>query len=465
MIKSLKKPAVCICILSLLLAEAAGCRKKSEKNNDDGNVTVISVGDIPSADIDPEANKICMKRISDFEKKHPEIKIEPDTYVFSPDTYAAMAEAETLPTTYHLPFTQAKLVIDMEYTADVAGVLKKEGIYEQINDTILEKISKDGKIYLIPESCYDSGIALNMKLFRESDMVNEDGTPKAPTTWEELVETAQKIKEKTGKDGFSMPASGWRFMPVAWSFGGEFLEQTPDGKWKAVFDSPEVTEALQYIKDLKWKYKVLQENALISTDDINQLFASGETAMMFAEPGQVSKCTIYGMELGDVGMIQMPAGPKKHVTLMGGTYSAVRKGASEKEIEAVITWLKETSSLGLVLSDEVKNSIETQTELDLTSKNIVGADMISPWKSDNPVEQYRKQLRQEKANINLNYVKLYNDKSNIEFREEEPVATNALYRTLGDCIQEIWTNENADCAAVLKQAASDFQKNHLDNLK
>lgn len=453
----------CALVMGTMLISACGNSQKKNENGED--VTTISVGDIPTADTDPEANQICMERIANFEKNNPDIKIKADSYVFSPDSYSAMAAAGTLPTTYHLPFTQAKTVIDNEYTEDVSEAFKKFGIYDQISDTIMEKISSDGKIYLIPEACYDSGLVLNMKLYKQAGLVNDDGMPKIPTTWEELAENAKAIKEKTGKTGFAMPASGWRFMPIAWSFGGEFLEQQSDGKWKAVFDSPEVVAALEYVKDLKWKYNVIQENALINSDGVNQLLASGEAGMMFGEPIQVSSCTIFGMDFADVGMVQMPAGPAKHVTLIGGTYSAVNKGATEKEIEAVIRWLTETSTLGVTLTDTAKKNINSQIELDLSTKNVVGINTISPWKSDNAVQQYREQISQEKANVNLDYVKNYNDKSNIEFHEEEPVVASQLYRALNNCIQEVWTNENADCEALLKQTAADFQKNQLDNLK
>ena len=38
----------------------------------------------------------------------------------------------------------------------------------------------------------------------------------------------------------------------------------------------------------------------------------------------------------------------------------------------------------------------------------------------------------------------------------------ALYALLDACIQEVLTNENADCAALIQKAASDFQQNYLE---
>lgn len=459
-----KKVLFGCCAAMVSAALVAGCQSGGDSAKNNG-IVEISIGDIPTAETNPKTHKMSMDKIAEFEKNNPNIKITADSYNFAPDTYTAMAAAGTLPTTYYLPFTQASIVINMGYTADVTKALKKYNIYDQINDTILEKISSNGKIYLIPKTCYDSGLAFNMKIMKEAGLVNEDGTPKVPTTWDELAEYAKIIKEKTGKAGLVIPTTqgtgGWRFMPIAWSFGTVF-EECVDGKWYAKFDSPECTEALQYIKDLKWKYDVLPANSLVDAEEVLKTIGTGEAGMTFLEPGQMSKCVSYGMSLDDVGFAQMPAGPKEHVTLLGGAYQVVRNDATEEQIEAVVQYLMQTGILSTELTEETKASINGQIDLDIANNNVVGAETITPWKSDCPAALFRSQLMKERANINLNYVKLYNDKTGIKFQEEEPIATSALYRTLSSCIQEVLTNKDADCAKVLKDAAADFQKNQLD---
>lgn len=71
------------------------------------------------------------------------------------------------------------------------------------------------------------------------------------------------------------------------------------------------------------------------------------------------------------------------------------------------------------------------------------------------------------ANANINHVRLYNEfvaDCPIELRAEEPMCCQELYAVLDSCIQEVLTNENADCAAVLEKANTEFQVNYLDNL-
>ena len=62
----------------------------------------------------------------------------------------------------------------------------------------------------------------------------------------------------------------------------------------------------------------------------------------------------------------------------------------------------------------------------------------------------------------LIHIKFFNDQSGIEFQTEEPAAAGDLNSTLASCIQEVLTNKDADVAAILKKANSDFQKNYLD---
>ena len=60
------------------------------------------------------------------------------------------------------------------------------------------------------------------------------------------------------------------------------MKKGDDGKWKATFNSPEAAAALQYIKDLKWKYDVLPTNTLIDGEEYSKLFATGNAAMQIA---------------------------------------------------------------------------------------------------------------------------------------------------------------------------------------
>lgn len=106
--------------------------------------------------------------------------------------------------------------------------------------------------------------------------------------------TAQ-IKQKTGKTGLFLPntdgSGGWIFMNLAWSFGTDFVKEE-NGNIVSAFNTPECVKALQYIKDLKWKYDALPESQF-GDNDFKKAFAEGDIAMGFFGTSEVDENTEY----------------------------------------------------------------------------------------------------------------------------------------------------------------------------
>ena len=92
---------------------------------------------------------------------------------------------------------------------------------------------------------------------------------------------------------------------------------------------------------------------------------------------------------------------------------------------------------------------------------------MSVWSEGSDVIKLTKELNDEYKNININHVRLYNEaqtNGTVEVQSEEPVCAQDLYGILDNCIQNVLTNEDADCAALLEKANSDFQSNFLNNI-
>lgn len=452
--------------LAMTVSFFSGCGNKVSDKDEQGR-TVISVGAWPSKegkDLD-DANK----RKETFEKNNPDVSIQTDTWTFDLKTFYAKAAGNRLPTLFNTHFTEVPQIISSEYSSDLSPVLSKRGYDGVFNKDILDVISKDGHIYAFPMAAYVLGIAYNTELFEKAGLMEADGTPKQPKDWYELVEFAQKIKAATGKPGFVFPTSsnygGWMFTPVAWSFGTEFMKKDKNGKWKATFDSEECAAALQYIKDLKWKYDVLPENTLINGDEYYKLFSTGNAAMLISA-GDIPKNVVsYGMTPDLLGMMAMPKGPKQHVTLLGGGVYAVKSGATEDQIDACIRWLE--TSYSYKLTDDYKTNTINSLENSIQKGRLVGIKSMSPWSQDVESVKFLNDMIDKYANANINHVKLYNDfvaNCPAKIQPEEPVCAQELYSILDNCVQEVLTNKDADCAAVLKKANSDFQVNYLDNV-
>ncbi|MGN0183015.1 MAG: ABC transporter substrate-binding protein, partial [Candidatus Ornithomonoglobus sp.] len=373
-----------------------------------------------------------------------------------------------LPTVFKTHFTEVGQCIDAGYVADLSDVLQERGYDGMFNSKVLDVVSRDGQIYAFPTEAYMLGMAYNTELFEAAGLMETDGTPKQPETWDDVVEFAVKIKEATGKPGFIFPSSsnygGWLFTNLAWSFGTEFMKQEEDGSWKATFNSEECAAALQWVKDLKWKYDVLPSNTLIDGSEYYKLFSTGNGAMLIAAGDCPKRVTQYDMKPDQLGMFAIPAGPARHVSLLGGTLNSVSGTSTDKQKEAAVRWIETSTSFKA--TDAYKDTTERDIQRKLNENQLIGIKSMSVWSEEAESVQYMNELIDKYANSNPNHVRLYNEfvNSDVEIQAEEPMCSQELYGILDGCIQEVLINKNADCAALLDKACQDFQTNYLNNI-
>lgn len=138
-----------------------------------------------------------------------------------------------------------------------------------------EAASYDGRVYGVPWVMGTRAIFYNKELFARAGLDPEV----APATWSALFEAARKIHDPDrgvygfGRNGGERYILFKKFMPFAWSNGGEVL--SPDGK-ASVFDSPANVAALQY-------YLKLGDVALTEKQDVlDQAFKQGKVGILLS---------------------------------------------------------------------------------------------------------------------------------------------------------------------------------------
>lgn len=442
-------------------AQSQGSTAQSAQSASEKKVTV-KLGIWPEDSL-PDDIKMHEGFVKTFNKTHPNVTIQPAYYKYATDTFVSLAESGKLPTVFETWYTEPQKLIKGDFVADITDELKAQGWpVESINPLVKELLSKDGKIYGIPRDGYALGLMLNVDLFKKAGLVNADGTPQYPKTWEELAKTAQKIKQKTGQAGFCLlgkdNAGGWHFTNIAWGFGATFVT-SENGKYAAHVNSPEAVQAMQYVKDLKWKYDCL------TADPTKEDWASGfvnlgtgTAAMYIAANDAVNQPTqVNGLPVEDLSLVPVPAGPKGQYSLAGGTPYMFAKNATSDEIKAALDYIE-------VMGKAPKATQATLDGIEVDNKNkkASGVPVIPrfPAWTDQSMLDAENKIIKENSNVDMklyqDYYTAINTKDNL--RLEEPGDAQSLYAELTKVIQAVITDKNANVQKLMDTAQNNFQK-------
>ncbi len=134
-----------------------------------------------------------------------------------------------------------------------------------------------GKTYGLPIAASARAMYVN------TDMLTKAGVAKAPGTWDELADAAEKIKAGGGM-GFGLQGKGietdvyWYY--ALWTNGGDVVG--PDGK--AAFASPAGVKALTLYKSLIDQGLTEDGVTNYTREDLQNLFKQGRIGMMITAP-------------------------------------------------------------------------------------------------------------------------------------------------------------------------------------
>ncbi len=160
-----------------------------------------------------------------------------------------------------------------------------EFVNKSFDSRTLELNTIAGDIYGVPQ------IGIARILYWNKDHFAEAGLPDAPPqNWDQLLEYARELtvyddKGEPVRTGISLRKFGdgsgvtEKFQIFLASAGGEILEQTADGKWRAAYNDEAGRESLKLYIDLIHKYKTDS----FDTKQDSEAFALGHTSMFIRE--------------------------------------------------------------------------------------------------------------------------------------------------------------------------------------
>lgn len=140
-------------------------------------------------------------------------------------------------------------------------------------------VTYDGNIYGIPFDLHANLWHLNVDLFEQAGLVDDEGNPILPTSRAEFMEQAQIMKDTTGATYLVTDASqfpiGVRLMfTLVWQQGSDLI--SADGT-TATVDTPEAREALDFMLEMFEKGYANPEH---NYDAAQEVFLNGEAAVL-----------------------------------------------------------------------------------------------------------------------------------------------------------------------------------------
>jgi multiple sugar transport system substrate-binding protein len=216
-----------------------------------------------------------------FKKKYPNVEIV-DTFVavdtwgnFTQKFATAIAGGQALDI-LHIAIEGAAMVASKNIMRPLDDLVALPASTELINDiapALTNSLKYKGKFHLIPDSWNNMCIHYNTKLFKEAGIA----PPKEDWTWDDFLAAAQKLTKGEGNNkvwGFGIPAFNFGLQP--WFLTATGSGTLTDDWTKSNLDNPGSLEAMQFLYDLVYKYKV---SPTTEGTDNGQLFAAGKMAM------------------------------------------------------------------------------------------------------------------------------------------------------------------------------------------
>jgi multiple sugar transport system substrate-binding protein len=184
----------------------------------------------------------------------------------------------------------------------------------------------DGKTYALPFTAEASVLYYNKDLFKKAGLDPD----KPPTNYAEILDAAKKIRA-LGKDTYGFSFAGacggcniFELTPHIWASGGDVL--SADGK-KAMLDTPQVTDALQFYRDL---YTAGVMPSVVKTDSGNQQATSFSSGKLGMTPLGAFAVSTFKDAKVDFGVTPLPGKDGGDASFAGGDEIAIPVGSKNK---------------------------------------------------------------------------------------------------------------------------------------
>lgn len=208
-----------------------------------------------------------------------------------------------------------------------------EETYAKFYDAFLEQSDIDGTVWAVPD------LASVRTLFYNKDLLEGAGV-EVPTTWDELTDACQKLKDKYGDDvypwGIDLTTDEGQaaFAYYTWNNGGGFVDENDE--W--ALNSDANVEAINYEIGLYNQGFTNADPANQTRYDLQDLFGQGKLAMMIGPNGIPTYLKDGGYEI-NYGIASIPTNTDSSVAMgVMDRFMCFDNGQSDEKMKAISTF-------------------------------------------------------------------------------------------------------------------------------
>jgi multiple sugar transport system substrate-binding protein len=379
--------------------------------------------------------KVADAMYADFLAKHPEVTID-----FQPITsgteirkaFIASHAAGNAPDLFYTYPPSMNPYWDQGFLLQMDDYVNNWQNKDKVVDALWYDALIDGHYFGIPCDFY------GMCLVWRKDLFAAEGLTAAPKNWDELATFGQKLthldKKQYGFGLLGMAWASWYYENFVWQAGGEVTKRLPDKTVELSFTDDAGVQALQFYQDLKYKYKITQENVLQDYDANVKDFEAGRTTMWMSANTSAPGFINDGMTLDQLGYTTLPAGPTGvKAAQIGGGYWTINAAATKDRQDAAWTYAVWRT--------------DPNTWVTRWQKENEFGQPPSPW-----LPVYKGLLNQaEWQDVPQEWVDASNGTAKIA--RTEYIFKDKLEPYFAAPVQTVLTDPTADCKAVLVEAA------------
>lgn len=247
--------------------------------------------------------------LADFKKAYPYITVQLQQVPFSDalNKYKTVAQAGNAPDIFRA---------EIAWTTDLASL----GYLMSLDAFMEAKVQQDYLPQALAYTKYQNHI---WGVPQVTDCLalfyNKKTVPKPPETLEQLVSMSKALTQGD-KYGFFYRGDPYWFSPFIWAFGGDLIDSK---SLEVKIDQKPAIDALQFLIDLRNKYKIVPPSVDFANDYDNMMigFKNGQYSMIINGPWSTADA-LKGPEFEkhpeNLGVTRIPKGPGGWGSPVGG---------------------------------------------------------------------------------------------------------------------------------------------------